>query len=179
MRVQTIAESLRGLDYPNRNGDWPFFPKGEESDKYIPDLARLNPAYFAFIDKLIPLAASLGITLWLTPTWGRYVNGGYYGSPILFDETTAHSFGTFLGERYPFHPFIIGGDSNRYWNKDTLAHISSGKNPNDLEVNDFGPVYEAMAAGVREGESRIRTELSLHGSEGYETFVTFHSAQGT
>ena len=144
----------------------------------MPDLTRPSPGYFVFVDSLIPLAASLGITIWLTPTWGRYVNGGYYGSPVLFDKETARSFGTFLGERYPFHPFIIGGDSNRYWNEQTMAHISAGKNPNDLEVKDFGPVYEAMAQGVIEGEGKARRSLSIQGSEGYKTFITFHSAQG-
>lgn len=172
--------SLRsGLDYPNRYGDWPFFPvAGSDASRYEPDLTRPNPAYFAFLDSLIPIAASLGITLWLTPTWGRYVNGGYYGSPILFNEQTAYSYGAFLGERYPFHPFIIGGDSDRYWNEQTLAHISAGKDPKELEVKDFGPVFDAMARGVADGERKAKAELAIPGSEGYEAFVTFHSAQG-
>lgn len=106
------------------------------------------------------------------------MNGGYYGSPVLFDEETAQSFGTFLGQRYPFHPFIIGGDSNRYWNEKTLAHVSAGEGADTLKVKDFGPVYEAMAKGIIEGEAMTKSALSLRGAADYKTFITFHSAQG-
>lgn len=169
------------MDYPNRNGDWPFFPAETSSPElYLPDLTRPNPAYFAFLDTLIPLAASLGITFWLTPTWGRYVNGGYYGSPVLWNPENAYSFGEFLGERYPFHPFVLGGDSNRYWNEEALAHIKDGKDPRQLEVKDYGPVSEAMAKGIMEGEAKARRSLdSLEGVKDYKSFITFHSAQGT
>lgn len=167
------------MDYPNREGHWPFLPKdGSDDSRYDPDLTRPNPAYFAFIDSLIPFAASLGVTIWLTPTWGRYVNGGYYGSPILFDESTAYAYGVFLGGRYLFHPFIIGGDSDRYWNEQTLAHISAGKDPKDLKVSDYGAVFDAMARGVVDGEAEARASMNLPASEGYQTFITFHSAQG-
>lgn len=124
------------------------------------------------------MAASLGITIWLTPTWGRYINGGYYGSPILFDEDNAHAFGLFLGERYPFHPFILGGDSVRYWNEKALAHVKEGKDPNELEVKDYGPISEAMAQGLLAGEAKAVAKLKdVEGVMGYKTFITFHSAQ--
>ncbi|ORY24577.1 hypothetical protein BCR39DRAFT_320021 [Naematelia encephala] len=170
-----------GLDYPNRNGDWPFFPSAESTDEsYIPDLLRPNPAYFAFIDSLIPLAASLGITLALVPTWGRYVNGGYYGSPILFNTANAEAYGRFLGERYPFHPWILGGDSNRYWNVKTLETVMNGGDSRELEVVDYGDVTEAMAKGLLDGEQVAREALKGDikvKAEGYEPFITYHSAQ--
>jgi hypothetical protein len=170
--------NISGLDYPNRDGEWAFLPSSESTEKsYLPDLMKPNPKYFAFLDDIIPLAASLGITIWLTPTWGRYINGGYYGSPLLWDEKSAHSFGLFLGERYPFHPFVLGGDSVRYWNENALAHIKEGKDPRELEVKDFGPISEAMAQGLIAGEAKTIKSLRQLQASAYKTFVTFHSAQ--
>lgn len=172
--------TARGLDYPNRDGEWAFLPSADSTpESYQPDLMKPNPRYFDFLDDIIPLAASLGITVWLTPTWGRYVNGGYYGSPLLWDEKTAHSFGLFLGERYPFHPYVLGGDSVRYWNEKALAHIKEGKDPGELEVKDFGPISGAMAQGLIAGEKKVIARLKqLDYASDYKTFITFHSAQG-
>ena len=171
---------IRGLDYPNCDGEWAFLPSVDSTEEsYQPDLGKPNPNYFDFLDDIIPLAASLGITLWLTPTWGRYINGGYYGSPLLWDKETAHAFGSFLGERYPFHPYVLGGDSVRYWNEKALAHIKEGKDPRELEVKDFGPISEAMAQGLIAGETKAMEALKqLKGMSNYKTFITFHSAQG-
>jgi len=172
--------TVRGLDYPNRDGEWAFLPSADSTqESYQPDLMKPNPRYFKLLDDIIALAASLGITVWLTPTWGRYINGGYYGSPLLWDEKTAHSFGLFLGERYPFHPYVLGGDSVRYWNEKTLAHIKDGKDPRELEVKDFGPISEAMAQGLIAGEKRAIAGLDqVDRTSNYKTFITFHSAQG-
>ena len=177
MSVWSDTADSSQLEYPNRYGDYPFLAKPGSS--YLPDLARPNPAYFEFVDKCIAFATSLGITVSLVPTWGRYINGGYYGDPILFDEQSAEAFGEFLGHRYPFHPFILGGDSNRYWNKDTARTLQSGGDLAELEVTDFGPVFEAMARGCIKGEKRAIKELAeLKKAASYKTFITFHSAQG-
>ncbi|RSH90754.1 hypothetical protein EHS25_009929 [Saitozyma podzolica] len=170
-----------GLDYPNREGAWPFHPAPDSTpEKYIPDISRPNAKYFAFIDRILPLAASLGITIVLVPTWGRYVNGGYYGPPVLFDEQNAYEYCKFLGKRYPFHPWVLGGDSNRFWNVNAMDTIKGGGNPKSIPVVDFGNVTEAMARGLREGEEEARKELEEENkkkAEGYETVITFHSAQ--
>ena len=182
----------RGLDYPNREGHWPFHPKETSStsssaattttvsNKYDPDLTRPNLAYFSFLDRLIPIASSLGITLALVPTWGRYINGGYYGSPILFDQDKAYTYGYWLGKRYPFHPWILGGDSNRYWNAAALETIQSGGDCSGLEVIDYGNITETMAKGLIEGEREAIRGMEKEVSDlvgNYETFITFHSAQ--
>jgi hypothetical protein len=170
-----------GLDYPNRAGAWPFHPANTSAKGYVPDMARPNPAYFDFVDEVVALASTLGMTIALVPTWGRYINGGYYGDPILFDEENARSLGRFLGERYPFHPFVLGGDSNRHWNPAFNEVRNAGGDVADLPVIDFGAVTEAMAAGLREGEAAaiaaLDNDLKAQ-AEGYETFITFHSAQG-
>lgn len=96
----------------------------------------------------------------------------------MFDEANAHAFGLFLGERYPFHPFILGGDSVRYWNEKALAHVKEAKDPNELEVKDYGPISEAMAQGMLAGEAKALAKLKdVEGVMGYKTFITFHSAQ--
>lgn len=84
-----------------------------------------------------------------------------------------------MGERYPFHPIILGGDSDRYWNEGALAHIKDGKDPKELEVKDYGPISEAMARGIIEGEEKAKQSLTnLKGATDYKSFITFHSAQG-
>ena len=163
----------RGLDYPNREGHWPFFPAvNAEEGKYLPDLSRPNPDYFAFIDRVVRLAATLGITLTLVPTWGRYVNGGFYEKPILFNESNARAYGRFLGSRYPSHPFVLGGDSVRYWNPKTMDPTADKRT---IEIVDYGPVWEAMAQGLIEGEKESLQGVA--GAEGYQTFITYHSSQ--
>lgn len=84
-----------------------------------------------------------------------------------------------MGERYPFHPFVLGGDSVRYWNEKALAHIKDGNDPRELEVKDFGPISEAMAQGLIAGEAKaLATLKELKIASDYKTFITFHSAQG-
>lgn len=125
------------------------------------------------------LAAKLDITISLVPTWGRYVNGGYYEKPIVFDTENAYAFGEFLGERYPFHPFVVGGDSVRYWNPAALKTIMDPeKDLKDLEVIDTGPVWEAMAKGLVTGEAKAKARIANDKVEKYKTFITYHSSQG-
>ena len=183
----------RLFDYPDREGDWMFEPhpdpfpddgrpkaEDEGPDKYRPDISKPNPAFFAHVDRVVKLAADLGITVMFLPTWARWVNGGYWGRPILFDETIARGWGEFLGERYPFHPWVIGGDGNRYWNPDIKSLLIQGKQPDELEVTDFGAVFEAMAHGILEGEKKALARVSKDvqsRAAGYKTFMTFHPAQ--
>lgn len=164
---------LSGLDYPNREGHWPFFPSSDaETGKYLPDLSRPNPDYFAFVDRVVRLAASLDIVVTIVPTWGRYVNGGFYEEPILFNESNAYTYGRFLGERYPAHPFVLGGDSVRYWHPKTT---DPKLDKSSLDIIDTGPVWEAMAKGLIEGEQEGLKGMT--GAKGYETFMTYHSCQ--
>lgn len=147
---------------------------------YFPDLSKPNPKFWAHVDRVVKLAADLGISINFLPTWARWVNGGYWGRPILFDEKLAFGYGRFLGERYPFHPFILGGDGNRYWNPDIKSQLQKGVAAADLEVTDFGPVFEAMGRGILEGELAAIEKASQkvqEAAKGYTTFMTFHPAQ--
>ena len=170
-----------GLTVPNRDGHLPFPLQTGPNGEPIVDIYHPNDAYFSFVDRLIPVAAKMGITLTLVPTWGRYITGGLQGGPVVFDERNSRSYGEYLGERYPFHPWVLGGDTNRYWNPKTVAYLDEKKDVNDLEVIDYKPVFDAMREGIVEGEKRAICKLSKEVGDkarGYETFFTFHSTQG-
>jgi hypothetical protein len=100
-----------------------------------------------------------------------YDGTGFHRGPILFDTANAYSFGRFLGERYPYHPYILGGDSNRYWNADYRETTRRGGDVSRIDMTDYGPIFEAMARGLIDGEA-MHTLSST-----YKTFITFHSAQ--
>jgi hypothetical protein len=143
---------------------------------------KLNPGYFAFVDKVVSLAASMGITIAIVPTWGRYLNGGLAGGPIIFDTNNAYDYGKLLGERYPFHPFVLGGDTNRYWNPRVHETVMACKDVTLLELNDCGVVVEAMAQGIIDGEKaalRMFKDDLPSSAQSYEPFITYHSTQGT
>lgn len=60
----------------------------------------------------------------------------------------------------------------RYWNPKTM---DPKVDKSTINIIDYGPVWEAMAQGLIEGEKE-----SLRGvarAEGYETFITYHSSQ--
>lgn len=163
-----------GLTVPSRAGHLPLLGTP-------PDPSRPNLPYFDFVDQVVALASSLGITLAIVPTWGRYLTGGLAGGPIIFDEQNALEYGRFLGERYPFHPCILGGDTNRYWNKDTVAILDQGAHPDNIPLTDFAPVVEAMAQGIKEGETKAikqYAEVLPENAKSYRTFMTYHSTQG-
>ena len=171
----------RGLTVPNRDGHLPFPLEFGPNREPIVDIYQPNDAYFSFVDRLIPVAAKVGITLTFVPTWGRYITGGLQGGPAVFDRENSRSYGEFLGERYPFHPWVLGGDTNRYWNPETVAYLNENKDVNELEVIDYKPTFDAMREGIAEGEKRAIAKLSTQlrdKAKGYETFFTFHSTQG-
>ncbi|WWD01007.1 hypothetical protein V866_007945 [Kwoniella sp. B9012] len=166
-----IAEN-DGHTKPDRRGNLPFI--GETCDP-----TRPNPAYFDFVDRVIDFAASIGITIALVPTWGRFLNGGLANGPILFDETNAYTYGQFLGQRYPFQPFVLGGDTNRYWHMDAHRKIMNGEDPATFEVHDVRPVVEAMAKGLLDGVLVGKKRDGLPQIiEQYTPFITYHSTQG-
>ena len=59
--IQAVAlAELDGLHTPNMRGDLPL----------VVDLARPNEAYFAHVDAIVDLVASLGLHIGMLPTWG-------------------------------------------------------------------------------------------------------------
>lgn len=147
----------------------------------MPNVYKPDMAYFDFVDRVSVIAAELGIAICLVPSWGRWLNGGLHGPPVIFDVDSAYSYAKFLGKRYPFHPFILGGDSNRYWNIDANKIIATADDLSGVKVVDFGAVTESMARGLIEGEAEAIRALEGEVRElarGYKTFITYHSTQG-
>lgn len=69
----TCFAARRGLDFPSREGHYPFLPAPQSTaDNYIPDVTRINAKYFDFVDFCVDEAAKRGILVMLVPTWGRY-----------------------------------------------------------------------------------------------------------
>lgn len=172
---------LSAFELSNREDQFPFHFTTQDGKEKAPDVSKPNLQYFDFVDRVSAIATELGITLFLVPTWGRWLNGGLHGPPVIFDEDNAYSYAKFLGNRYPFHPFILGGDSNRYWNIDAQSTISTANNLAGIKVVDFGHVTESMARGLIDGEKEAIQRLSgpvRDLAKGYQTFITFHSTQG-
>jgi hypothetical protein len=170
------------LELSNRYGEFPFEPLASASEGcYKPNVYRPNPRYYDYVDRLIRIAANLGITLSLVPAWGRWINGGIRGPPVLFDTKSAYSFGSFLGYRYPFQPFILGGDTNRYWNEDAIETIKVFGDLSTIPVVDYGAITEAMAKGILDGSKAAIDALDpelASVAKGYKAFITYHSTQG-
>ncbi|KAK1925242.1 hypothetical protein DB88DRAFT_257238 [Papiliotrema laurentii] len=150
------------------DGNWPFELSAGTFDLFAP-----NEEYFEFVDWIVDTAASLGIITALVPTWGRYVNGGYYKGPFLFNDDNAFAFGRYVSNRYPFLPYILGGDSNRFWNAEYRDQVARGVDITTLPLTDYGSITEAFARGLIQGEA---PHIARSGVE-YKTFITYHSAQ--
>lgn len=106
------------------------------------------------------------------------VNYGYYpDGPIIFNEENIKPLGEYLGGRYPFTPFILGGDSNRYWSQhliNLLRKCVRGQDDpaklKDLPVEDCGAITESLAAALLEG-----SKPALEGTA-CTPFFTYHPA---
>ncbi|GFZ51157.1 hypothetical protein JCM24511_08915 [Saitozyma sp. JCM 24511] len=161
-----------GCTLPSRAGHWPFLPLDPSSETYQPNVFKPNPAYFEFIDWVVDYAASVGIRIALQPVWGNYVAGVYHRIEHWFDDAeAAYSFGHFCANRYPFLPWLNGGDVVRHWFDDAAFNARVGlpvKAPH-VVVKDYGPIFEAFADGITAGEAAYRGDGSM-------PFIAFHPA---
>jgi sugar (pentulose or hexulose) kinase len=100
-----------------------------------------NEAYFAHIDAVIEIAASLGLYIGMLPTWGDKWNKKWGVGPEIFTPENARSYGIFLGRRYPDQPiiWILGGDR-------------------PIESEDHRATIEAIAYQVRDVFDVMRAE---------------------
>jgi len=121
-----VLAEIDGLHTPNMRGDRPLFDD---------DPARPNDAYFAHVDAVVELAASLGLVIGMLPTWGDKWNQKWGVGPEIFTPENARAFGSFLGRRYATQPiiWILGGDR-------------------PIETDNHRAIIRAMAEGVREGD---------------------------
>lgn len=161
--VQAVVISeLNGTTFPNFYGETPL---------HDADPQRPNEAYFAHVDWAVKRAAEYGILIALVPTWGRWVNCGWHNGPIIFNETSAESFGNFVGQRYPGLPKLIGGDSNGFWACNTSAAQEAFRDDTTVDPTTLlGPIADTrstwarMTKGIKEAESKA----------GFSAFVSWH-----
>lgn len=109
---------------------------------------------------------------------GSELSGWTYG-PILFNDENARVYGTYVGNRYPFIPKLLGGDANPLWSigskiKARNAPLPFGEpippgyqlpNSLDLPRTDITALIQAMATGVVEAEKAAGCQ---------SPFLTYH-----
>jgi hypothetical protein len=123
-----LISELDGTKVPNAYGDLPFT-----------DMNTLQPneKYFAFVDKILALAARYNFHLALVPTWGDKVEKKEWGiGPEIWNPLNIYKYGEWLGKRYCNFSNLIwinGGDR-------------SGGGANTL-------IWEALAAGIKKWDT--------------------------
>jgi hypothetical protein len=113
--------------------------------------ARPNEAFFRHVDYLLDVAEDLGVVLALLPTWGYYISDAR-----AFSTESARAYGRWLGARYRGRPNVV-------W-------VNGG----DRAPTGAKAVYEALAAGVREGGSAHLMTYHPHGLR--SSSQDFHTA---
>ncbi len=121
-----VLAELDGLHTPNMQGDLPLIDD---------DPTRPNEAYFAHVDAVVDLAASLGLHIGMLPTWGDKWNRKWGVGPEIFTPENARAYGEYIGRRYAERPiiWILGGDR-------------------PIENEQQRLVLRAMAEGLRAGD---------------------------
>ncbi|KAL2842001.1 hypothetical protein BJX68DRAFT_270941 [Aspergillus pseudodeflectus] len=155
----TIIAELDGLTVPNQNGDLPFIDY---------DVRKPNEPYFHWVDTVISMASKYRITVALVPAWGRWVNGGWHGPPLILNMSNAAIFGNYIGRRYAGLPKIIGGDSNRWWTLINMDSMSQSQTNSTPDITDSGPVFIELANAIH------RAEVPILQTRGLSPFMTYH-----
>ncbi len=147
-----VLAEFDGLTVPNAYGERPLIDN---------DPLRPNEAYFAHVDWIVRKAAEKGLVVGMLPTWGDKVVTETWGKgPVVFKPEAPdvpRTYGRFLGARFRDHPniiWILGGDR-------------SGAG--------FEPVWNAMAAGLADGDSSAHLK-TYHPGGGSSSSAWFHDA---
>jgi hypothetical protein len=133
---QAVALSeLDGIRTPNANGHLPLLDL---------DPTRPDPSgYWEHVDWVIDEAARFGMYVGLLPTWGDKVTPMWGDGPQIFNAENAFVYAKWLAERYADRPNIL-------W-------VNGGDRP----VRGYEEVWDALAAGLRAGDSQRRL-MSFH-----------------
>jgi hypothetical protein len=153
-----LLAEFDGLGEPNAYGHRPLI----EHDPARPDVkpgARND--YWDHAGELVGMAAERGIYVGLLPTWGDKAGPKKWGQgPVIFNVENARAYGRFLGARYRDAPnviWILGGDRPAV----------------DEKEGDFRAVWNAMAAGLHEGDGG-RHVMTYHPMGGRSSSEWFH-----
>lgn len=153
-----VLAEIDGLHAPNPNGDLPLIAN---------DPTQPNEAYFAHVDRIVDLAASLGLYIGMLPTWGDKWNKKWGIGPEIFTPENARTFGVWLGRRYADKPiiWIVGGDR-------------------PIENEEHRLIVRALAEGLRMGDGCSHL-ITMHSWGPHttselvhdETWLDFHTCQ--
>lgn len=136
--IQCVLPGLLGFDVPNFEGEL-----------FLDDMdpSRPNEEYFRHVDWVIEKANEFGLYLAILPVWGKQIETVHSGSnrQKVFDQKTAHGFGTFLGNRYKNCAnivWVLGGDaspvgSERLW-ENLAKGIKAGGSHHLITYHVFG-----------------------------------------
>ncbi len=137
-----LISEFDGLRVPNVYGQLPLL----NMDPLTP-----NHEYFDFVEKIVILAENKGIYFALVPTWGDKVDKLFGIGPEIFNETNAHAYGKWLGERFCHHSNILwmnggdrsgGGRNYAIWNALGKGIKSEDKN----HLMTFHPLGDASSS---------------------------------
>ena len=153
-----VLAEIDGLHTPNTRGDLPLLHD---------DPTHPHEAYFAHVDAVVDLAASLSLHVGMLPTWGDKWNRKWGLGPEIFTPENARTFGTFLGRRYADQPiiWILGGDR-------------------PIETGAHRAIIRAMAEGLQAGDGGRHLitfhTYGPHSTSEYvhdEPWLDFHTCQ--
>jgi Protein of unknown function (DUF4038)/Putative collagen-binding domain of a collagenase len=147
-----VLAEFDGLTVPNAYGELPLVDQ---------DPTRPNDKYFAHVDWVVKKAEEKGLYVGVLPTWGDKVVLEKWGKgPVVFPADKpeiARAWGLYLGRRYKDAPnviWILGGD-----------RIGGG----------FEPVWNAMAAGLAEGDGGAHLK-TYHPQGDHSSAEWFHDS---
>ncbi|MEF2277555.1 glycoside hydrolase family 140 protein [Deinococcus sp. YIM 134068] len=159
--IQAVAlAEEKGLTVHNPQGDLPLVGKDPARPAVTPgsDPASAEEYdYWDHMDFMVDQAASLGLTVALLPSWGKWVdNVTTLGDEPIFTPDSARSYGRFLGERYRDRPVIwmLGGD----------------RHPGGGEVQ---AIWRAMAEGIEQGVGGRDRALITYHTGGYKSSAEY------
>lgn len=161
--ILSVGVPQFGIKPPNRNGDTVFVDE---------DISQPNEAYWSYVDDVVQLAwEEYGLRIALVPAWGSYANSG--ANPSLITADNGEAFGRFIGERYPYLPKILFGDTNPFWaNSNAIRdEYRAGGVLNVWPSTDFRPVWDAVANGIVAGERAVIGD----DNDGYVPLITMHA----
>ncbi len=114
--IQAVAlAELDGLTVGNAYGRTPLLMNDRgEYDPTLPDLSTDGSyGYWDHVDFIIDKAEELGLYIGMLPTWGDKFNLGWGRGPVIFNESNASQYGTWIAERFKNRNnivWILGGD---------------------------------------------------------------------
>lgn len=160
------ALSPSSITDPNRQGDLPLINS---------DVTKPNEPYWAHVDTVVEMAYKKGIRIALVPAWGYYIHSSSMSTltfmishlltpllgnvPDVINATTARSFGTWIGKRYPGLPKLLVADTNSHWtNKSAVSsnYAAGGVQP-DYVFTDVSLPSPALEICGAHGNSKLST----------------------